>query len=322
MTKYLQRLLDRAAADAAPAASGLSLALPGSTIRSPLAESDQRLLVPGIGDALIGAPEEPSEPPFVSPNILGVPDSEIDARPPRRRAPQAPITDWRQVSNLPPVLLPRISATPDEAQPRAPEWRPPELPDSAVWEQRDVRMPAIASPPPPDTAALPEVRSEPEARPAPPSPSESRAAAPAPVPAVAPPLPAGGTLETRVIEIPAPPAAVPAPRAEPPAVVRPSTPPAPSREPPLPEARPAERAEPRSMPIVERAAPAPEPPKSIVTIDRIHIEVVPPAVRNIDHAPNAGMKSAAGPLTAASVSRIGPLPTRTSWPLLFGLRRR
>jgi hypothetical protein len=144
MRGYLQRLLQSQAMPASTA----SAARPALPSRSPLAERDQRLQVPGLGDALLDAapPAAPATP---------TPPGESRTTPSYRSAPAAPqvAREAMPVREPPKTVQRYVAPAPTSAASPAPARSAAPAPATAAPRLDPIAAPAAA--PPASVAALP-----------------------------------------------------------------------------------------------------------------------------------------------------------------------
>lgn len=308
MTGYLQRLFDRGGGDAP---------MPAAASMSPVAQADQRLTVPGIGDTLMwqapafGLDAEPTgEGPVPTGLTPPSPTRRMIETPSTR--PEMPIRSLMAPPPAPMAPPPRTAEAPDPPalQPRRPPAVPTPIRQVGAIEASDLELPADA-----DATALPTVPhappvTEPEpVTPAPAAPAIVDRVRPAAKP-VLPPHPAAPALAPatpveRNIPASEPAAAQPAPAPEPapPRLAEPAP-----RAPML--AMPAPVAEPPPLEIAPPVQTAPRPPAPKPEPRRVETIRAPEPAR----APR--------PLTANEVSVIGPLPASRRAATMFGVRRR
>lgn len=310
MTGYLQRLFDRGGGDAP---------MPAAASMSPVAQADQRLTVPGIGEALMwqapafGLDAEPAGEGPVPGGLTPPPPARRMLETPSTR-PEMPIRPLMVPPPAPTVAPPQTAEVP--ASPTPQPSRPPAIPTPirqvGAIDASDLELPADT-----DSTALPTApralqptAPEPvEPTPGPAAPAIVDRGRPAAEP-VPPPRPATPALDVATPverDVPArePAAAQPAPTPEPaaPRLAEPAPPapvlamPAPLAEPPPLEVAPPAQAAPHPT------APRPEPRRT-ETI-RAPEPARPPR-----------------PLTANEVSVIGPLPASRRPATMFGVRRR
>lgn len=309
MTDYLQRLFDRGGGDAP---------MPAAASMSPVAQADQRLTVPGIGEALMWQP-----PVFGLETPTGDQASPTHGPTPRPAMPRTLETPFPRpevpVSHMAPVpaaIVPPRETAKAPAPLAAPQPdRPPAIPPSirqiGMIDADDLELPTDA-----DVTALP------------PAPHALPKAEPGP--AVPVPEPAARAITHRAkpeVEPVPPPPATPAPFDSLPIESRPS-----AREPAV--AQPVSTLEPEALRLAEPApptpmlampAPMPEPPPLEVAPP---VQATPPAPapkpepRRVETIRAPEPPRPPRPLTANEVSVIGPLPASRRPATIFGVRRR
>lgn len=316
MSGYLQRLYDRAAA--AP----IAVPLPAAASLSPIAQADQRLTVPEIGEALMtGAPlpvqddawdeATPDEPVAASDTSMG-----RAAHPPapRRRAreqtrapqpaadPPAPSAREEEAAQIPRPAAPIVDASAAQPSPFArigaiapTDFELPAEPTDAMPAPIP-STPAPAATPPGTQSAL-----SPEAKPVR-APTTTSAA---PVPLPSPSIAASATpVDTQPIE-----------ERDEAAVAQPASAPESTQQ------------QPQVEPIAPRVAapvPPPEaPPVSAPTPTRNQPPPRQPVPQRVEVLrPSDAPAKPPRPLTANEASVIGPLPIARRSAMLFGVRRR